>query len=225
MRNGFIPQMYVVVASEAAWGKWPFPVQSVLSSQIAEVAARLDADVSQRDDKALAQFKESGLYLHVLPDAELDRVRDVTESAFARAETFQKDPLVPIALRAVKETRRPTLPRGPAPPQRRAEPVPQQPPRTNLSPADMPIFFATDRKMEPDPDSNYQFGAARGSLVYGTARLNPTSRERMVQGSNDETKLQRLDLFPSDQAFSCGAYRQDEKYKRNRHTHLRSRFQ
>jgi esterase/lipase superfamily enzyme/TRAP-type C4-dicarboxylate transport system substrate-binding protein len=201
MRDGFIPQLYIVVASEAAWIKWPFRLQSVLSSQIAEVAARLDADVSRRDEEGLSQLKELGLDLHVLSDAQLERFRNVTESAFARAETFQKDPLVPIALRAVKQTRRQTQPRGPAPPQRRAEPAPQQPQRTDVTPADLPIFFATDRKKEPDPDSNYQFGAARGTLIYGTARLNPTSRDSMVQGDNDEARLQRIDLFPSDQAF------------------------
>jgi esterase/lipase superfamily enzyme/TRAP-type C4-dicarboxylate transport system substrate-binding protein len=188
METGFTPELWLVVANEAAWDKFAFRIQSVLSAQVQLAGQKQTSEARRHEEESLSTLQVKGVQPIPISQEELGQLRKAVEVAWNSAENMQKDRLVTIALRAIKQQREHALPT-------------EREKRTSVPAGKANILFATNRKDESSSDPAFRFGSSRGELLYGTVRLRLGRGRYAAPERSDETKIEEIDLFADDKSF------------------------
>lgn len=175
--TAFTPQVALVVASEAAWARFPFQVQAILAQAVRQRGANLTPQVLERESGSLAALRESGVEIQALSAEGLKSARQSVATALVSKRP--QDDLVLVALTATDRQR--SQRRPPAPP----------PERKSAGTRDPVMLFATARKRDPRQPPNFQFGGERGDLVYGALDLAFGPGGAAAKAANTDIKAVR----------------------------------
>lgn len=165
LETPFTPSVALVVASEAAWAKFPFQIQALLAQAVRQRAADLTTQVSERESGSLATLRERGVEIQPLTAAGLKSAREIVTTAFISKQA--ENDLIRVALTATERHRSQPRPR---------EPTPE---KKNATGRDPVMLFATDasatRASRPTTSSAASGAISpMGRLIWRSDRAAPT---------------------------------------------------
>jgi len=172
----FRPLVAVVVANRTFWRTLSFQNQTILLDQVSRLAESATNQAIKRDSSALEELNSpfAGYRSTDISQLQLASFRQSASKTWDAAASPRADGVLNISKQIVAQ-----------PPTNVAVPP------STLT-ADMPVFFATDRKDERATDPTVRFAGQRGTLSFGRADVTVGINRPIASDPDPATKLNRI---------------------------------